>query len=272
MKMKKTVARFLLLVMIAFGGAVGAAEAKANEKSLKAILDLGKEMSDMRNMLETYALIANKVSYKLPKTRLEKKMKGYEVLITRLGKEFPDPDIQSSLERSKKAWKPLKKSLLTAFEKPDPAQMTKEGLFIHSHIRSVIKELASMKRYLLEKEKFKNGKELNAAIEIAASSQRLSAHYMMKMWGLPDPTIQKHWDNGVRIYSDSIKILKESKYYRNDQFKKLLDSTEKQLKYFKTVFSLGDEYMPVIVHNRAEKAYQTANEMSRMILHNGASE
>ena len=265
-KTGNTCVKFLLMGLVFFVMAGVASE--PNSKSVNAILDLGKQMSQMRNMLETYALIATNVKYKLPKKRLQQSMKDYEELIIRLEKEFPDPEIQSSLARSKKAWGPLKESLQTAFENPDSAQMTKEGLFIHSHIRSVIKELALMKRYLLEKEKIENGKELNAAIEIAASSQRLSAHYMMKMWGLPDPTIQKHWDNGVRIYSDSIKLLKESKYYQNEKFKKLLDNTEKQLRYFQTVFSLGDNYMPVIVHNRAEQAYRTANEMSRMILDN----
>ena len=266
MKTGNKFVRFVLLILMFF--VLQGAASEANGKSVKAILDLGKQMSMMRNMLETYALIATNVKYKLPKQRLQQSIKEYEALIDRLEKEFSDPEIRSSLAKSKKAWEPLKKSLQTAFEKPDPARMTKEGLFIHSHIRSVIKELALMKHYLLEKEKIANGKELNAAIEIAASSQRLSAHYMMKMWGLPDPTIQKHWDNGVRIYFDSIQILKGSKYYRNGKFKKLLEDTEKQLKYFQTVFSLGDDYMPVIVHNRAERAYRTANEMSRMILDN----
>lgn len=258
--------RRLLVGMFFVIFAIAGVASEPAQKSINAILDLGKEMSQMRNMLETYALIATNVKYKLPEKRLKESIKGYESLIARLEKEFSDPEIRQSLARSKKAWEPLKKSLVTAFKKPDPNQMTKEGLFIHSHIRSVIKELAGMKRYLLEKEKIENGKELNAAIEIAASSQRLSAHYMMKMWGLPDPTIQKHWDNGVRIYTESIGILKGSKYYQDAHFKKLLKSTERQLKYFQTVFTLGDNYMPVVVHNRAEKAYRAANEMSRIIL------
>lgn len=262
-KGKRTI--FLGILFVFFLTLTGVASEPTPQR-VDAILDIGKEMSQMRNMLETYALIATNVKYKLPKKRLKKSIQEYESLIARLRREFSDPEIQASLDRSKRAWQPLKKSLLTAFEKPDPDRMRREGLFIHSHIRSVIKELAGMKRYLLQKEKIENGKELNAAIEIAASSQRLSAHYMMKMWGLPDPTIQKHWDNGVRIYSNSIQILRESKYYQDERFRKLLKSTERALKYFQTVFSLGDDYMPVIVHKKAEEAYQAANEMSRMIL------
>lgn len=266
MKRAGDLSTIFLGVLFIFFMAVTGGASEPTPQSIDAILDIGNEMSQMRNMLETYAMIATGVKYRLPQKRLEKSMKEYEGLIAHLGKEFPDSEIQSSLEKSQKAWKPLKKSMLTAFEEPDSNRMRKEGLFIHSHIRSVIKELAGMKRYLLDKEKFENGKELNAAIEIGASSQRLSSHYMMKMWGLPDPTIQKHWDDGVRIYSDSIQILKESKYYQDGRFRKLLKSTEKALKYFQTVFSLEGDYMPVIVHKKAEEVYQAADEMSRMIL------
>ena len=179
---------------------------------------------------------------------------------------FKDADIKASIKASKSAWKPVKTALMTALTDNDAKRMMDEGLFIHANIRSVIKELAKMKKYLLEKEKIKDSEQLNASIEIAASSQRLSAHYMMKMWGLPDPTIQKHWDNGVKIYTDSIKLLKTSIYYKDEKFKKLLDTTEKHLKYFKMVMTFEDKFVPVLVHDKAKKAYNSANELSKIIL------
>jgi len=234
--------------------------------SLKSILNLGAQMSNMRNMLETYSLIATKVSYKSPDKRLKSGIKEYEGVLASIGKEFKDADIKARLKASKTAWKPVKTALMTALTDNDAKRMTNEGLFIHANIRSVIKELAKMKKYLLEKEKIKDSEQLNASIEIAASSQRLSAHYMMKMWGLPDPTIQKHWDNGVKIYTDSIKLLKTSIYYKDEKFKKLLDTTEKHLKYFKMVMTFEDKFVPVLVHDKAKKAYNSANEMSKIIL------
>jgi len=254
-----------LLILVVLLSLTMANSAEMN-KGLTAILDLGKQMSNMRNMLETYSLIATKVSYKAPDKRLKKGIAEYEGVIASIEKNFKDAEIKKSIAVGKKAWAPVKKALLTALEDNDPKRMMDEGLFIHGNIRSVIKELSSVKKYLLTKENIKSSEELNAAIEIAASSQRLSAHYMMKMWGLPDPTIQEHWDNGVRIYTDSIKILKASSYYKDAVFKKELDATEKHLSYFTTVIMFDDKFVPVLVHEKAGIAYKSANQMSKIIL------
>ncbi len=253
-----------LIVAIIFGFATTqAAEVKT---SMDAILASGKQMSNMRKMLETYSLIATEVSYKSPNETLKKSIKEYESTINDIDKNFKDEYIKNSIKRSREAWKPVKTALLTALEDNDADRLVKEGLFIHSHIRSVIVELGNMKKYLLEKEKIADSKMLNASIEIAASARRLSAHYMMKMWGLPDPTIEEHWNNGVKIYTDSIALLKGSKYYKNPEFKKLLDATNKHLKYFNTVWMFDNKFMPVIVQDRADKAYSKANDMSKIIL------
>ena len=254
-----------LLIILAMLG-TSTISAATDKNSLNAILDLGKQMSNMRNMLETYSLIATKVNYKSPDKRLQEGLAEYESVIEQMDKNFKDPEIKESITKSREAWKPVKEAFLTALKDNNPERLSKEGLFIHGNIRSVIRELASMKKFLLEKEKIKNGDQLNAAIEIAASSQRLSAHYMMKMWGLPDPTIQEHWDKGVKIYTDSIKLLKASDYYKDPEFKKLLDNTEAQLKYFQTVVMFDDKYVPVLVHDKAADAYESANKMSEIIL------
>ena len=269
---KKTT--FLVVALIL---GITSINAKEMKKELKTILDLGKQMSSMRNMLETYALVATDVEYKEPEKRLEDSMKEYEEVLDFIDKNLKDKDIEASIKASRKAWAPVKKAFLSAKNhhktinkgsKHDSIhdKMIDEGIFIHSNIRSVIKELAKMKAHIIEKQKIKDSTELNAAIEIAASSQRLSAHYMMKMWGLPDPTIQEHWDNGVKIYTDSIAILKKSAYYKDPKFKKELDSSEKNLNYFTTVIMFDDKYVPVVVHEKAQLAFKSANNMSKTIL------
>ena len=239
----------------------------SDSKVIKYILDTSSQMYNVRNMLETYSLIATNIKFKKPKERLQKDIKEYEALLNSLEKNFKnDKKIQNSVKLSFKAWKPVKKALLTALENSDRERMMKEGLFIHTNIRAVIKELAKIKKELLAKAKIKDTKFLNASIEIQASSQRLSAHYAMKMWGLPDPTIMKHWDNGVKIYTDSINLLKESKFYKNPKFKKLLDDSQSQLKYFKTVIKFNEKFVPSLVHQKAQIALKDAKEMTKMIL------
>jgi hypothetical protein len=262
MKMYKNMKLLIVFTLLS----VMSLQAAELSKGMNAILDLGKQMSNMRNMLETYSLIATNVTYKDPDGRLQNSIAAYEGTLDSVGKTFADKEIADSIKASREAWKPVKTALLTALEDNDAKRIEEEALFIHGNIRSVIKELAKMKMFLLKKENVKHGDELNAAIEIAASSQRLSAHYMMKMWGLPDPTIQKHWDNGVKIYTDSIALLKKSEYYKDAAFKKSLDETEKHLKYFKMVVMFEDKFVPVLVHEKAQLAYDEANKLSTAIL------
>ncbi len=239
----------------------------SNPKQVKEILDVGSQMSNIRNMLETYALIATHVQFQDPKKRLKSSIKEYENLLNYLEQNFGnDKDIKKTLEASHKAWEPVKRSLLTALKNNDKKRMMDEGLFIHSNIRTVIKELESIKGILLKKYNIKNEELLNASIEIQASSQRLSAHYAMKMWGLPDKTIDDHWNRGVEIYTKSIKILKASPFYKDAKFKKLLDDTETQLNYFKTIIKFNKKFVPALVHKKAQRVYGDGQEITKMIL------
>ncbi len=258
-----TKVKYLILAIIFGFASIQAAEIK---NSMDAILASGQQMSNMRKMLETYSLIATEVSYKSPDKRLKKSIEEYEGVLNDIDKNLQDDYMKESVKLSREAWAPVKIALLTALEDNDAKRLEEEGLFIHANIRSVIIQLANMKKHLLKKENIADSKMLNASIEIAASARRLSAHYMMRMWGLPDPTIEKHWNNGVKIYTDSIAILKGSKYYKNPEFKKLLDASNKHLKYFNTVWMFDDKFVPVIVQEKGDKAYHIANDMSKMIL------
>jgi len=262
MKLFRQIKKLTLVVILGFSS-LGAAEVKS---SVDAILSLGEQMSNVRKMLETYALIATEVSYKSPSERLKVSMSEYESLIADMEKNFKDKEIQESVTKSHEGWKPVKAALLTALENNDAKRLEQEGLFIHANIRTVIKELGNMKKFLLTKEKIKNSELLDASIEISASARRLSAHYMMKMWDINDPTIEEHWNEGIQIYTDSIKTLKASSFYKDEAFKKLLDASEKQLSYFSTLWMFSDKFVPVIVQERADSAYNDANDMSRIIL------
>jgi|GEM_PF-1354990 len=257
--------RILIAVLILSFTNIQASEVK---KSLNTIVEIGEEMTNMRHLLEMYALIATDVSYEAPEKKLLKGILEYEGTIDAIEKGYKDKEIIDSIKASREAWKPVKKALLTAMKDHSAKRMMKEGLFIHANIRSVIKELAKMKRYLLDKDKhkLKDREEINAVLEIDASSQRLSAHYMMKMWGLDDPTIQEHWDRGIQIYTKSVKVLKASHYYKEPKFKKLLDLTEKNLKYFEIVMTFDDKFVPVIVQQKADDVCKAADKMADIVV------
>ncbi len=261
LKFKKLLVAIVVILLGSINlhaGKIGIAE--------KSILNIGGQMSNVRLMLETYAMIGLGIPYSNPQEILKKSIAEYEGVLDSLEKNFKDETILMSVKKSRAAWKPVKEALLTASANTDKEDMKKQAQFVHDNIRSVIEELASIKIYLLKKSALKNGDMLNASIEIGASARRLSSHYMMRIWKLNDPTIEKHWKKGLKIYADSIKLLESSGFAKDPSFNKYLTACDHQLKYFQMIDKLKSNHVATLVHKNAEKVYSEANEMSRFIL------
>ena len=237
---------------------------------LDAVRATGHEMSEMRHMLEIFAMIGTNVSFRLPREQLKKSVALYEETIAAMEKTFPDKEIQKQIAIGREGWKPVKKALTASLKEPPPSpeEMTKGAIFIHGNIRKVIKAMEAMKEYMLTKADFKAIKELNAALEIDASARRLSAHYAMWMWGLPDPTIEAHWNKGMAIYRRSLAVLEDSSFDHDPQFRARLDEARKQLGFFGMIQRMADRkhFVPALVQVNAGKAGAAAMEMAGMIL------
>jgi len=127
---------------------------------LDAVQALGHEMSEMRHMLETFAMIGTGVSFKLPKEQLKTSLKLYEDVITGMEKGFSDDAIQKQIAIGRKGWAPVKQALETSLQdNPDRAKMKEKAIFIHGNIRTVIKAMEAMKAHMLHKAQFKTIKE-----------------------------------------------------------------------------------------------------------------
>jgi len=255
---------FFLIVGLSFNTAY-AIEIKDDRD---AILKLGMEMSNMRDMLEAYILVGIKLEYKNPTQKLKNGIQHYENLLVALRSKYrDDTDIQKNISISFKAWRVVRKAMILALNDTSLEQMKKGAIFIHGNIRTVIKALANMKRILLTKSNIKDKEILNASIEIAASARRLSAHYMMGLWKLNDPTIEKHWNKGLQIYADSLTTLKHSEYMHDTQFKTLLNSCSRYYRYF-TKMGEKPKIYSILIDKKSNKVFQIAKQMTTIILEN----
>jgi len=253
---------FFLILILSFNTAY-AAEIKDDRD---AILKLGMEMSNMRDMLEAYILVGIKLDYKNPTQKLKNGIGHYENLLVALQSKYKDDtEIQKNLSISFQAWKVVREAMVLALHDTSLEKMKEGAIFIHGNIRTVIKALASMKKILLKKSSIKDKEALNASIEIAASARRLSAHYMMALWKLNDPTIEKHWNKGLKIYADSLAILKQSNYIDNPKFKTLLSNCSKYHRYF-TRMGEKPKIFSILIDKKSNMAFEAAKQMTTMIL------
>ena len=235
------------------------------QSPIEGIMATGKQIAQVRFMLEVYSSIGAGIKYQTPKKKLKNAINAYEETVESLQKNMNDPAIQTAVQKSLSAWPPVKKALLTALEERDSNAMKKEALFVHENIRTVIKEMEVMKDLFLKKANTPKVREINAGIEIAASARRLSSHYMLKMWEVPDPTIQKHWDNGMTKYHTAITTLQKSPAINDPKIAVWLKTCAKEYGFFQTVIGF-DRYVPVLVQRHAQKAYEAAGKIVMKLL------
>jgi len=237
------------------------------EKNTSTILVLGMEMSNMRDMLKSYILIGANVKYRNPTKKLKEGMIHYENMLHTIQANYADDMVmQRSLKRSKEAWPIVRKAMKLALQNESLEKLKEGAIFIHGNIRTVIKEMAYMKKHLFEISNIKDKESLNASIEIAASARRLSAHYMMDLWHLDDVTIEKHWEKGMQIYGDSLIILQNSTYMENPKFATLFRSAKKLHHYFKRMWG-KPKIFSILIDKKANLAFKQAKEMTQIILH-----
>jgi hypothetical protein len=233
---------------------------------MDGVLVTGEQMGNMRHILEVFSMIGVGVEYKSPKKELKEAIASYEEALDGLEKGVDSAEIQTYIKKSRSAWRPLKAKMVTVFGDVGEKAMRESAQFIHDNIRHVIVELIQMKQDFLKHLPQDEREQVNAAVEIGASIKRLSAHYMMKTWGLDDPTIEKHWDRGVEIYTKSLQILKASSHYADPAFKKMLDKSQKSLNHFVTLWGFDGNYMPVLVAKRAKRDFRNAKKILSHVL------
>jgi hypothetical protein len=234
--------------------------AQTIQTPIDGVMATGKQIAQVRFMLEVYSMIGAGIKYQAPKTKLENAIHEYEETLTQLQKHFPDAAIQTAAKKSLSAWPPVKKALLTALSERNTDTTKKQALFVHGHIRTVIKERGTIKNLLLKKANTAKAQEINAGIEIAASARRLSSHYMLKMWQVPDPTIEEHWKNGMKKYRDALTLLQQSPQAKDPQITTWLKTCAKEYAFFQTLIDL-DDFMPVLAQRHANKAYNAAGQI-----------
>jgi len=234
------------------------------ENNKSAIICLGKELASIRNMLEIYAQITGGIKYKLPKERLRQSLEELEVLLDALGSRYgSDAIVTSSTKSARVLWKPVKKILENALVKNvDRKTLKRKVVYVHDHIRGTIKNISKMKAHIIEISNINHIAEINAALEIGASSRRLSAHYMMKLLDVNDPTIEKHYQQGLKRYAEALHILKASK--PSQKTLDMLRIFEKRLHYFKNIWNMHI-FTPALVVKKANEVFFKSTELAYSI-------
>ena len=241
--------------------------ATSKKTDAQTILGLGEQMSNLVNMLETYALIGLSVSYETPVRRLKNGITDYDMMLVNLETGYNDKQIQQSVEKIRRSWKRIRRALYGVLVLTDKKTMKLNAAYINHKMRLAVDELNRMKNYLMEEMGNRDKKLIDAAILMGVSAQRLSSNYMMKAWEVKDPNIEKYWNKNMETFSLSLQTLKQSPFADTPQFKKELAKCERAFRYFVVLFNMHVK-TPALVHKKAIKVTENSHMMIKQILAN----
>jgi hypothetical protein len=238
---------------------------EANESKVESdtIVAIGDELAKLRSVLSLYCMLGMGVTYHEPYKRIKAITKHYEKTVASIRSGFSSAEIGQLVDGIDEPWKRFKAKLLTRSE--DEAEQKKNALFVHDNIRSVLSGLEKTKAIILKSAKGERATYIDAAIEIGASAKRLSSHYLMRLWKLDDPTIEEHWNKGVKRYQKGIDMLKKSPYVKDETFAKQLTECEKNLRFFEMMNTMS-RGAPVSIDKKSDHVLKLSKSMLETIL------
>ena len=259
----------LLILIVCTTMLISAQSDKITIKSDQdAIVYLGGELSNIRGMLEMYAQLGCRITYKLPnpKEKLKALLVEFDSLMDALDVKYSnDTLILDTTKEARNFWSPVKSVIVKALAQDMDTDLIKaKTIYIHNNIRSTIKNISKMKAHLVKTSKIKYAEEINAVLEIGASARRLSAHYMMRTLNVDDPTIEKHYKKGLSIYKSSLALLTASTFSKDAKVAEYLKFFKKRLLYFEYIWQVK-ALTPVLMSKWSYDVYKKTNELAKFI-------
>lgn len=263
--MKQLRIAVMLLVLLCFGMTSAFAAGNIKQTKLKSVLSIGEQMSSLIDMLEIYSLIGLGVTYGAPVKKLKNSITAYDMMLINLSSTYKEKTMQKSIEKTRLSWRKIRRALYGVLVLTDRKTMKLNAVYINEKLRIAIKELNEMKDHLLKSAGIKNKKILDAAILMGVSSKRLSSNYMMKVWGVEDPSIDQYWEENMKTFSHSLKYLEESSFVKDEEFKQYLKTSLREFGYFSVVYTLQHK-VPALVNRKAAIVTRSAGSMIKTIL------
>ncbi len=263
--MKQLRIAVVLFVLSCLGVTSAFGTGSIKQTNLKSVLSIGEQMSSLIDMLEIYSLIGLGVTYDTPVKKLKNSITAYDMMLINLSSTYRDETMQKSIEKTRLSWRKIRRALYGVLVLTDRRTMKLNAVYINEKLRIAIRELNEMKDYLLKSSGIKNKNILDAAILMGVSSKRLSSNYMMKVWGVEDPSIDKYWKKNMETFSRSLEYLKESSFTKDKEFGKYLKTSLREFRYFSVVYTLQHK-VPALVNRKAAIVTHSADNMIKTIL------